>query len=169
MDAFYQYMRWSESYIEWEVSEPESVNLNFNLLNAVTALLHQHKVELPTWDCTHCHEECTGIARFLGYKGNGGIGVWVEEPVCDECFSKLRWCSECLETVEVNDYSDEHECDLCPNDDIAGIDEYEKPSHKLYPAEDVAVQFGLDGFRFLRSGEAEGIKGVSIMVGHKGD
>ena len=168
-DLFFNYMSYNEAYTDWETSEPELFSLNYNLLNAVMALLHHHKVELPKWECTKCGEECTGIAKFLGYTGNGGIGVWVEDPVCEECFNRLRWCSECFSTVEVSDYSEEHECDLCPNDDIAGIDRYEKPTHELYPAEDVAVQFGLDGSRFLRSGEAEGIRGVSIIIGHKGD
>lgn len=58
---------------------------------AVRTATEKWDIEIP-WLCAKCgHEVCgtdesTCAPHFTGYRGNGGIGVFMEGGLCDECF-----------------------------------------------------------------------------------
>lgn len=140
-------------YDEWELIYPDEWDLdNYNVLNAITVLLMVHQVELPKWTCSICGGTCRGRAKFLGYRGNGGIGVLLENPCCSDCFYEIKWCERCgyVKADEV-----------CPNKE-------DEEGHELHDPSDEAEKFGLTGTRFLGpGGDAEGLEGVSIMTMQK--
>ena len=153
---FLGYMELHSEYSRWESTPPEEFEPDYNRLNTITAILHHHKVDLPVWNCEMCENECTGVAKFLSYRGNGGVGIVLTDPVCDRCFYDRRWCDECGEVVEPSD-------DVCPNDN----DDEDESGHTLVPLTDCGKQFGLDGSSFLRPGEADGIRGISVVITKK--
>jgi hypothetical protein len=164
---FLDSMEETDRYNQWEIIDPEKWELtHYNVLNSTTVLMSQHQAPLPTWYCDRCGNKCTGRAKFLGYCGDGGIGIHLEDPVCDECFNKIRWCDDCIRYVEpVNEgdeYNDE-EIYVCPNKD-----EDDDRKHKLYEVEDEAIGFGLTGDKFLLDGDADGLEGVAIVIMQKG-
>lgn len=146
-----------DRYDEWELIQPEDWELdNYNVLNSITVLLMQHQVPLPKWTCSICDEVCRGRAHFLGYQGNGGIGIFLEDPCCSSCFNEIKWCERC-------GYVKPDVLGFCPN-----IEDDEDQRHELYDASDEAEQFGLTGMRFLGpDGDAEGLEGVSIVIMQK--
>lgn len=145
-------------YDDWEYIDLENWEFeNYNVLNTITVILMQHQVPLPKWACTQCSEPCRGRAKFLSYRGNGGIGIFLEDPACSTCFSKIRWCEVCEKQIVLEG----EELD-CPNGD-------EKEIHTLHPVEDEGENFGLTGEKFLEpNGDAEGLLGVAIVFMTKG-
>lgn len=156
--TFLRKMEESSRYEDWGLIEVEDWELdNYNILNSVTVIMMLHQVTSPKWKCGICWKTCRGRAKFLGYRGNGGVGVFLEDPCCSSCFSNIKWCDTCCSTVSVDEYGN------CPNDN--DDDGY----HELTNVEDEAEQFGLTGMKFLGpDGDAEGLEGVSIVVMTKG-
>ena len=155
---FLEVMEEWDRYDDWDVKELESWHLdNYNVLNTITGVLAFHQLPTPIWSCSVCKNDCRGFARFLGYRGNGGIGVFLEDPICSDCFHNvIRWCNECCRYVKVT------EDGLCPQDTA-------EVEHVLYPPDDQAEAFGMTGRQFLGpDGDAEGLQGVSIVIMQKG-
>ena len=144
-------------YEDWDHFDPEDWELdNYNVLNSITVLLMQHQVPLPKWTCSVCSETCRGRPKFLGYRGNGGIGVFLEDPCCTKCFHEIKWCEDC-------GLVEPRECGVCPN-----LEPQDDRGHVLHDVEDEAEQFGLTGRKFLGPyGDAEGLEGISIVVATK--
>jgi hypothetical protein len=183
LEEWLVYMDSHDRYQDWEVINPEEWELkNYNVLNAVTAILVQHEVHTPKWDCDICKESCAGLAKFLGYRGNGGVGIMIEDPCCESCFDSIRWCNSCYRYVKYNkldgedidedDEDDEDSYDeeghfnrnfICEN-----YDPEESEKHELCRATDEAEKFGLTGDRFLGpDGDAEGLQGICIVIATK--
>jgi hypothetical protein len=149
-------------YDDWEVFSIDDVSPNPNALNAMTMILNTHEVDLPSWGCDICGQCCTGLVRWLGYTGNGGIGVTLTDPCCQQCFDQLRWCDSCFRHVTAKWDSKKDEL-VCPEYDL---DDDEK--HELSEVVDEAESFGLTGYEFLGpDGDAEGLDGVSIVIAQK--
>lgn len=128
------FLEWADStnrYSDWSIEKIDECTVAYNTLNSITALLHYHKLEGPPWDCSICKKTHTGMARFLGYKGNGGVGINLTDPCCDDCFDSHAWCDECCSIVKRATGS----CPQCSGD--------------LSDNKDEAEDFELDGSRTL--------------------
>lgn len=152
-----------DRYDEWEILDPDKWHFsNYNVLNSVTVLMTRHQLQPPLWECSECKNMCQGKAKFLSYVGNGGIGVFLKDPVCEECFQQIRWCETCSRYVKVDGV------DVCPEED-EDSDLEKAEVHKLHPPDDQAIAFGLTGDRFLGpDGDVEGLEGVSVVIMQKG-
>jgi hypothetical protein len=89
---------------------------------AVKAAEREYEISLP-WVCSKCEKEkhgagdCEQEPIFTGYRGNGGIGVFMEGALCYDCV-QAGMCRRCEERG--GDYSEtydpdvaEHGWDLC--------------------------------------------------------
>jgi len=160
---FLEVMEGWDRYDDWDVRELENWHLdNYNVLNMITAVLTCHELPTPIWRCSVCKKDCRGLAKFLGYRGNGGIGIFLEDPVCDDCFhDTVRWCEGCCRYINVTGRG------WCPHD-TGDLDE-DAVEHRLHLPDDQAEAFGLTGRQFLGpDGDAEGLRGVSIVIMQKG-
>jgi hypothetical protein len=70
--------------------------------HAATVAAETYGIEL-TWECGACESEivCTdgdggGAPTFTSYRGNGGIGVFMEGVICQECLDNGS-CKSCYE------------------------------------------------------------------------
>jgi hypothetical protein len=67
--------------------------------HAVRAAQEKWEIDLP-WCCDKCGHEVEGTdesgqaPHFTGYRGNGGIGVFMEGALCDDCFDAGQ-CDVC--------------------------------------------------------------------------
>ena len=147
-DDFVDTMReYDDRYTEWDYENPGDRAPGNNYLNAMTVLLHRHGVQSPKWNCVECSRDHQGVAHFLSYRGNGGVGIFLEMPVCDECFDAQELCASCYSGVDEEGY-----CESC--DGCMGV----------CPPEDQAVEFGLDGSKFLAAGESQGPPPVIVIM-----
>ena len=175
MNFLLEMERRQNEYDDWETFDPEEWELeNYNVLNSITVILFIHEVTPPKWTCTICGEECRGRAKLLSYRGNGGIGVCMEDPCCDRCFYEHKWCDTCngyvrpTEMVEIKDVNGKFGGGRippqCPN---AGDED--EGYHKLWDMTDEGAAFGLTGDKFLGpDGDVEGLQGVCIVIAQKG-
>jgi hypothetical protein len=163
MDFLLHMEEGGDRYDDWEIQDPEDWRLdNYNVLNSITVLLMQHQVQLPKWQCDSCGEDCRGRAKFLSYRGNGGIGVYIDDPCCSTCFNLIKWCNHCFSYVVPN------ESGACPNCSDPDSNHFGKEPRFSDP-QDEAEGFGLTGTKFLGpDGDAEGLEGVSIVIMSKG-
>ena len=164
LDAFIEVMEQGDNYDTWELEDIDEVDPNPNNMNTMTVILDHHGLKGPVWVCYYCGEPHVGIAKFLGAEGNGGVGIWLTNPCCDECFSALRYCDRCYCTILPE------EDGTCPSFGCQDLDEDEEPG-ELHPLnedeDDEAVKFGMDGRRFLADGEGAGPPPV-IFIMEKG-
>lgn len=179
-------------YEDHEILDVWDVDWNPNVLNSATMICmllngrdadDQGNLYLPRWECSICGEVCAGVARFLGYTGNGGVGIILKDPCCQQCFSSIQFCGHCykyvtpvvpkdeydnrdqiaLQNVDMERNTDDQEL-LCPNCELD-----EDQEQELSEPEDCAVQFGLDGTKFLDpDGDEQGLEGISIVILRKG-
>jgi hypothetical protein len=144
IEAFIERLGDDDDYDRWEIEEIGEIEPNPNNLNTLTAILANHGLQGPIWTCSTCGRSFRGIARFLGYTGNGGVGIWLQEPCCEECFRALRWCETCTQVV------------LPVDGRCAGIDEDESESHVLHAfvagEDDQAEVFHMTGHHYLLEG-----------------
>ncbi len=145
------------AYDGWELEEIDEIDPNPNNLNTMTVILGNHGLDGPVWQCHYCEEHHRGVAKFLGYEGNGGVGIWLSMPTCERCFGELRWCEGCHFTVMPEDGK-------CPSFGCQDLDP-QPPMHPLKEEEDdEAKKFGLDGSKFLAPGEACGPPPVIVIM-----
>lgn len=133
------FLEWADStnrYSDWTIEKIEECCVAYNKLNSITTLLHYHELEGPQWDCSICEETHTGLAKFLGYEGNGGVGINLTDPCCTSCFDEAEYCEGCWSTVTPDEKG------LCPN---CG-EETEFGNEDL---QDEAENFGMDGSKTL--------------------
>jgi hypothetical protein len=150
LDAFLEALRDRWCYEDFEIL-PTTVGVGNNWLNTLTVLMARHGIEeTPVWTCKECGKDHSGVAAFLGYRGNGGIGINLESPCCRDCFDAIQICPTCGRQVTWEE--DQSQCPCCG------------PVEDPEPAEDQAVSFGLDGRRFLRPGEEQGPPPVIVIV-----
>ena len=141
IEKFVELLDEEDRYDGWEIEEIDDIEPNPNTLNSMTAILSNHGLLGPIWTCEYCDKRHRGIAHFLGYTGNGGVGVWLTDPCCDSCFDALRWCEGCYSTVLPED-------GFCPS---ASCQDMEEPAslNPLDPNEDdQAVAFHMTGGQF---------------------
>lgn len=175
VDCFIKYLLASPTYtytdVEvWELGTWTPMN---EVLNSTTVILNQHEVVTPRWTCSKCNSEYRGRVFFLGYTGNGGIGIRLTEPVCEDCFysdghceehGSVRcnggvWCPSCQRFMDELD-TPLHVTDngpRCPRCDTKVVEVAEDHcpicSEPLDPQEDAATIFELDGQRFMVGGQ----------------
>jgi hypothetical protein len=129
-------------YNDFDIYDISEIDVSPNNLNGITAILSVLGLKGPVWECDICDSKFTGIARFLGYHGNGGIGIVLTNPCCDDCFRNLAFCGQCGATDKAG-YNDLGElyCTRCES------------TAEVYPLDDEeddnARAFGLTGSSFL--------------------
>jgi hypothetical protein len=155
LEEFVEYMEEQDQYYDsWEVCPIEEAHCEDNLHNTVTVLLHNLGLPGPSFCCDECGRELRGLTKFLGYHGNGGVGVVLTNPCCSECFEDLEWCDSCVTHVMPQD-------GFCPDWEEAD-DPDDQEEHELSPAEDEAAKFGMDGSRVLL--RAEGTPPTIVII-----
>jgi len=133
-------------YSEWRWAGTGEVDLGENYHNIVTVILDRHNVPTPKWVCDTCGDTYQGVAHFLGYRGNGGIGIFLRDYCCGDCLGSSEYCSVCDHKTEAG------WCEHC-EDDV-----------RTYGSEDQAPRFGLDGSQFLGPGESQGPPPVIVIA-----
>lgn len=178
-EVFVEWLRsnyWGDYYVDFDTFEPKDVDVPYNIINLVRAVLRRFGAEsedLPTEQCAHCGEMIEdGPIRFGSYSGNGGVGIDLDDPHCNECFGLLRYCNTCNDYVylvsdpdgnldcpnrvkaldeaqekEPRDDEDDGEDDQEDGADPDHVMDKDDPcdEHDLVEAEDAAEQFGLAG------------------------
>ena len=124
-------------YEDWDIVESSEFSPPYNLFNSIFNQLKRWRCPpdaLPYFCCDQCNAKRRENARFLGYCGNGGVGIELTHPVCEECFKKLKWCMSCNETVMPLG-------GICPGYDYSedGMTRY----HHFSDPEDEGVKFGM--------------------------
>lgn len=140
-------------YSDWDAVPINELEVGSNLLNSITKLMLKHELKPPTWCCSICLEDCVGYAHFLGYTGDGGVGIILTDECCDDCFKKIRWCGNC------GYYGAPVIPEMCPK-----CEEFDY----LCDPDDYAETFGLAGEALDSDGDSQGIKGVSVVIISKG-
>jgi hypothetical protein len=123
-------------YEDWEILETQKLSPPYNLHNSIINQLQKWGCPpdlLPYFHCDQCGAQSRGHARFLGYRGNGGVGIELTHPVCEECFGKMEWCEDCGDTVMP-------ENGMCPGYDASDED---GRHHHLSDLEDEGEKFGM--------------------------
>lgn len=70
------------------------------------------------WKCSRCNRVQAGtdtFVEFSGYKGDGGIGIIHQGPVCDECHDKgvCTMCNELHDETEIVHLDSGQYCKFC--------------------------------------------------------